>query len=405
MQAHLSTTALRHSPSLKPGLHRPTSLSASGLQIASRTEPQSHPRTRTGRDLSSLPILNTGPETFVARSEGMTRLLRIAANVADASHPVLLLGEAGAGKEAIARLLHRQSRNGAKPFTAVDCSAEPAVVEAQMFGAEIDSERGAEEAGDDRGGLLYSAHGGTVLLKQIGGLSRELQARLLRALEGKEARASGEERSRSISVRVMAASRQDLSPALEQGRFRRDLYFRLNVVSLRISPLRDRQEDLALLVRHFLLRRGSFLTLSAEALEDLRGYIWPGNLSELEEVISRICATASGPVIEKGDLPAEVRNFAESRSVAEPEAESVPARRLQNLPHLVAVEEVKVREVPSILPIAEIEKQAILRTVRQLNGDKLLAAKLLGIGKTTLYRKLKGYGVSVGEWSEEAHGC
>ena len=349
-----------------------------------------------GRDL---PLLSTGSEAFVARSEAMVRLLRIAANVADASHPVLLLGEAGAGKEAIARLLHEQSRNAAKPFTIVDCSGEPAVVEAQLFGAEIDGERRADEDGDDRGGLLYSDRGGTVLLKQIGGLSRELQARLLRALEGKEAPASTEERSRSVSVRVMAASRDDLSPALEQGRFRRDLYFRLNVVSLRISPLRDRQEDLPLLVRHFLLRKGSFLTLSADALEALHGYNWPRNLSELEEVIGRVCATASGPVIEKEDLPMEVRNSDESRNEVEPEAERVPACR----PHLVTVEEVKVNELPSILPIAEIEKQAILRTVRQLNGDKLLAAKLLGIGKTTLYRKLKGYGVSVAEWREEAH--
>ncbi len=322
----------------------------------------------------------------------MVRLLRIGSNVADASHPVLLIGEVGAGKEAIARLLHGQSRNGAKPFTIVDCSGEPADVEARLFG-----EQSVAEAGDDRAGLLYSARGGTVLLQQVGRLSTELQARLLRALEGKEApfRENG---SRSISVRLMAASRQDLSPALEQGRFRRDLYFRLNVVSLRVPPLRDRQEDLPLLVRQFLLRRGSFLTLSTDALEALCRYSWPGNLAELEEMVAQICATASGPVIEKQDLPTEVRTSDESRSGVEAETELVPAGR----PHLVTVEEVKVREALPIVPIAEIEKQAILRTVRQLNGDKLLAAKLLGIGKTTLYRKLKGYGVADRDFAVEA---
>ncbi len=389
MQAHQSTTAFRHSPSLKPGLNWPTSSIGSGLQIASRTEPQSDPAIRAGRDL---PIFNAGSEAFVARSEAMVRLLRIGANVADASHPVLLIGEVGTGKELIARLLHGQSRNGAKPFTIVDCSGEPADVEAQLFG-----EQSGTEPGDDKAGLLYSARGGTVLLQQIGGLSSELQARLLRALEGREAPVR-EERSRPISVRLMAASRQDLSPALEQGRFRRDLYFRLNVVSLRVPPLRDRGEDLPLLVRLFLLRRGSFLTLSADALEALGQYRWPGNLAELEEIVARICATASGPVIERQDLPAEVRSSDEGRSGAEAETELVPARR----PHLVTAEEVKVREVLPIVPIAEIEKQAILRTVRQLNGDKLLAAKLLGIGKTTLYRKLKGYGVADRDFAVEA---
>jgi two-component system response regulator HydG len=218
-------------------------------------------------------------------------------------------------------------------------------------------------------GLLAIAEGGTVFLDEVGELPVDLQAKLLRALQEKEIRPVGSTKQVPINVRILAATNRDLEQAVSQGLFRRDLYFRLNVLSLRIPPLRERREDIVLLAASFLERlsrsSGRTHTLSDDTMNLLLAYDWPGNVRELENCIERCCAMNSGPVIHTADLPNSLIGTSTQLVNAGPEGR--------------------------IAPIAHLEKQAILGAIAQLHGDKLRAAKLLGIGKTTLYRKLKEY--------------
>jgi len=213
---------------------------------------------------------------------------------------------------------------------------------------------------------------------------------LLRALQEKEVRPVGATQARPISARVLAATNRDLAAMVEQGRFRKDLFFRLNVVNLRIPPLRERRSDIPLLAMHFLAQMeresGVERTFSDESLRVMAEYDWPGNVRELENAIERACALSSGPVLHIGDLPTQLQDFRMQRVAAEETA--LPADGVSR--------NTKGTTEDGIVSIAEMEKQAILGTIRQLKGDKLLAAKLLGIGKTTLYRKLKEYGITEG---------
>jgi len=217
---------------------------------------------------------------------------------------------------------------------------------------------------------LSIAQGGTVFLDEIAELPVDLQSKLLRAIQEKEIRPVGSTKSIPINVRILAATNRDLEVAVQDGKFRKDLYFRLNVVTLRIPPLRERKQDIPLLVSHFLekLARSSGVqrTISDEAMKLMLAFDWPGNVRELENCLERACALSSGPLMHVADLPTGIQN-AQLHSAAG----SLPSNR--------------------IVTIAEMEKQAILGTIDQLQGDKLMAAKLLGIGKTTLYRKLKEY--------------
>jgi two-component system response regulator HydG len=219
---------------------------------------------------------------------------------------------------------------------------------------------------NNKDGLLAIAEGGTVFLNEIGDLPIDLQAKLLRALQEKEIRPVGSVRRVPINVRILAATNRDLERAVADGTFRRDLFFRLNVLTLRIPPLRERRQDIPLLVAHFLERLGGDAgvekTISGEALTVLLNYDWPGNIRELENCLERSCALSSSNEIQVRDLPAQVS--------------SVPA---------------ELTASGGIVPIAELERQTILNALAQVNGDKMLAARLLGIGKTTLYRKLKEY--------------
>ena len=325
---------------------------------------------------------------LVGRSPEMEKLYRILSKVAYSTHPVLILGESGTGKELVARSIHFNGPNAAKPFVPVDCgSLVPTLIESELFGHVKGAFTGADRAKE---GLLASAEGGTVFLDEIGELPLDLQAKLLRALQEKEVRPVGATQARPISARVLAATNRDLAAMVEQGRFRKDLYFRLNVVNLRIPPLRDRREDIAVLATHFLKQMeketGVERTFSDSMLRTMAEYDWPGNVRELENAIERACALSSGPVLHLGDLPTQLQNF-----------------RLQQGPAAHATEEdglersdMRITSEGGIVSIAEMEKHAILGTIRQLKGDKLMAAKLLGIGKTTLYRKLKEYGITDG---------
>ncbi|MBV8631876.1 MAG: sigma-54-dependent Fis family transcriptional regulator [Silvibacterium sp.] len=321
-----------------------------------------------------------GLGNIIGRSSEMEKLYRILSKVAQTSHAVLILGESGTGKELVARSIHAHGPNSAKAFLPVDCgSLVPTLVESELFGYVKGAFTGANRSKD---GLLASAEGGTVFLDEIGELPLDLQAKLLRALQEKEIRPVGATHRVPINVRILAATNRDLATMVEQGRFRKDLYYRLNVVSLRIPPLRDRREDIPLLAAHFLERMkkngGQPRMLSDAALRTMMEYPWPGNVRELENSLERACALSSGSILHSGDFPTQLQDF--------------HIHSYRTVPAAVEIE--PRREVGSaVTPLAELERQAILDTLRRLNGDKLTAARLLGIGKTTLYRKLKEYGL------------
>jgi two-component system response regulator HydG len=324
--------------------------------------------------------LSQGLGSMIGRSAEMEKLYRILSKVALSSHPVLILGESGTGKELVARTIHAYGPNSQKPFLPVDCgSLVPTLIESELFGYVKGAFTGANHSKD---GLLVSAEGGTVFLDEIGELSLNLQAKLLRALQEREVRPVGSTRSVPIKARIVAATNRDLALMVEQGAFRKDLFYRLNVVNLRLPPLRDRREDIPLLAAHFLdgisRERGAKFTLSDEALSAMMRHDWPGNVRELENSIERACTLSSGPVLHLGDLPTQLQQ------------EGLEARRLETRTGEPAAEGGQ----PQLTTLADLERQAILSAIRTLKGDKLQAAKLLGIGKTTLYRKLKEYGIA-----------
>src|SRR5271165_5717545 len=308
---------------------------------------------------------------IVGRAPEMEKLYRIIAKAANSVHPVLILGESGTGKEMVARSIHYSGPFRDKPFIPVDCgSLVPTLIESELFGYVKGAFTGAVRAKD---GLMAAADGGTVFLDEVGELPVDLQAKLLRALQEKEIRPVGGTRAIPINVRVLAATNRDLEEAVQQGTFRRDLYFRLNVLTLRVPALRERKQDIPLLAGHILERvartTGVQRNISDDALKLMLNYEWPGNVRELENCLERACALTSGPTVHIADLPTALQNF-------HAQAPVVPVSL----------------ETAGISNLAELEKRAILHAITTLNGDKLEAARQLGIGKTTLYRKLKEYG-------------
>jgi two-component system response regulator HydG len=314
---------------------------------------------------------------MVGHSPEMEKIYRILSKVAQSSHPVLILGESGTGKELVAHTIHAYGPNAQKPFLPVDCgSLVPTLMESELFGYVKGAFTGANRSKD---GLLVSAEGGTVFLDEIGELSLEMQAKLLRALQEKEVRPVGATHRVPIRARIVAATNRDLALMVERGEFRKDLFYRLNVVNLKLPPLRDRPEDIPLLAAHFLDKisreLGRKFILSDEALRIMMSHEWPGNVRELENALQRGCTLSSGPVIRLGDLTTQLMNRAlEIEKAASHDANSSEMGA-------------------GIKTLAQTEREEILKTIRMLNGDKLKAAKLLDIGKTTLYRKLKEYGI------------
>jgi two-component system response regulator HydG len=321
-----------------------------------------------------------GLGAMIGRSAEMEKIYRILSKVAQSSHPVLVLGESGTGKELVARTIHAFGPNAQKPFLPVDCgSLVPSLIESELFGYVKGAFTGANRSKD---GLLVAAEGGTVFLDEIGELSIDLQAKLLRALQEREVRPVGATHSVPIKARIVAATNRDLALMVEKGSFRKDLFYRLNVVNLRLPALRDRREDIPLLAAHFLDRisreHGFKYTLSDEALRTMMRHDWPGNIRELEHALERACALSSGPVLLLGDLPTQLQQ------------QGLEARRSV----ISSEDDGKDDGAPVVRTLAEMEREAILSAIRTLNGDKLQAARVLGIGKTTLYRKLKEYGIA-----------
>jgi len=324
--------------------------------------------------------LSQGLGAMIGRSAEMEKLYRILSKVAQSSHPVLVLGESGTGKELVARTVHAYGPNASQPFLPVDCgSLVPTLIESELFGYVKGAFTGANRSKD---GLLVSAESGTVFLDEIGELSLDLQAKLLRALQEKEVRPVGATHRVPIKARIVAATNRDLAGMVEKGTFRKDLFYRLNVVNLRLPPLRDRREDIPLLAAHFLDRisreSGRKFTVHDDALRAMMRYDWPGNVRELESALVKACVMGSGPVLQLGDMPTQLHQQALEASRA-------------NAPRGDSEESDGVFEVKTL---AAREREAILDAIRMLKGDKLKAAKLLGIGKTTLYRKLKEYGIA-----------
>ena len=318
--------------------------------------------------------------SMIGRSTAMDKLYRILAKVAESTHPVLILGESGTGKELVARTIHASGANGDKPFLPVDCgSLVPTLIESELFGHVKGAFTGASRSKD---GLLVSAETGTVFLDEIGELPLDLQAKLLRALQEKEVRPVGASHTVPIRARILAATNRDLTAMVENGSFRKDLFYRLNVVNLRLPPLRSRREDILPLVSSFLERisrqNGKKFTLSDEALHTMMSYDWPGNVRELENAVEHGCAFSTCGSVALADLPTQLQQIGLA-------VHCVPTAR---------GDEGTADAMIQVTPIADLERHAILDAIRVLDGDKLKAARLLGIGKTTLYRKLKEYGIA-----------
>jgi two-component system response regulator HydG len=324
--------------------------------------------------------LTQGLGSLIGRSAEMDKLYRILSKVAQSAHPVLILGESGTGKELVARTIHASGSNPEKPFLPVDCgSLVPTLIESELFGHVKGAFTGANRAKD---GLLVSAESGTVFLDEIGELTLDLQSKLLRALQEREVRPVGATHRVPIKARILAATNRDLATMVETGTFRKDLFYRLNVVNLRLPPLRDRREDIPPLAAHFLDRvsRDSCkkFTLSDEALRTMMKHDWPGNVRELENAIERGCAFSTCGVVGLGDLPTQLQE------------EGMAAHRASRQREAAT----QTEDTTEVTSLADLERDAIMGAIRVLNGDKLKAAKLLGIGKTTLYRKLKEYGIA-----------
>ena len=307
----------------------------------------------------------------VGTSPAFTAVLALAETVAPTDSTVLLSGESGTGKEVVARYIHRLSDRSERPFFSINCGALPeSLLESELFGHLKGSFTGAVK---DKDGLLVAANGGTLFLDEIGEMSAATQVKLLRAIQEREVIPVGSTEPKSVDVRIVAATNRDLEEEIRKGTFRSDLYYRLNVIQLRLPPLRERREDVELLARHFLERLGERegrepRALPPETLEVLRAYDWPGNVRELENALERAAVVAPGAAIEQAHLPERVRERPEVRLVGE--------AHLGN-------------------PTMDVIERAYIQWVLQAEGgNKTRAAEVLGIDPSTLYRKLNRYGLA-----------
>jgi len=302
---------------------------------------------------------------LIGLSPKMQRVYRLVEKVSQHNYPVLILGESGTGKELVARSIHFLGPRQHRPFMLVDCSAlVPTLIESELFGYVKGAFTGAQRS---KQGLLETAAEGTLFLDEIGDLPVDLQAKLLRALQEHEIKPVGSTARVPLRARIIAATNRDLESAIRNATFRQDLYFRLNVVQIKIPPLRERKTDIPLLVNAFLEKFSDPdrppRKLTEDALRCLMAYDWPGNVRELENAIERAVALGSGPNLQLSDLPTSLQYGTGEQP----------------------------KEDDKLVPLDTMERRAIFRALQETSGDKMAAARLLGIGKTTLYRKLKQY--------------
>ncbi len=303
---------------------------------------------------------------IVARSDAMRRALDLARRVAAVDSTVVITGESGVGKEVVARFIHQESARASGPFIAINCGAVPeGLLESELFGHVRGAFTGAT---DDRAGLFEAARGGTLLLDEVGDVPPAMQVKLLRVLQEREVRRVGENKTRPIDVRVIAATHRDLLAESAAGRFRQDLYYRLRVVEVMVPPLRERRDDILPLARAFLVEAAARLRrkvsgFTSSVADHILSHSWPGNVRELQNAIEHAVVLAQGPRIDLDDLPRDPR--------------------VDGLAFHVGGE---------IRPLAEIERSYVLAALAASNGNKAQAAARLGIGTATLFRKLKSYG-------------
>ncbi len=351
--------------SIRPHLayYRKETVDAALVELSTRprsVEPGSRPRR-----VPLVQRVEEDPSGIVARSDSMRRALKIARRVAAVESTVVVTGESGVGKERVARLVHLESARAGRPFVAFNCGAvSETLLESELFGHTKGSFTGADK---DRAGLFEAAGGGTLLLDEIGEISAGMQVKLLRALQEKEVRRVGENRSRPIDVRLVAATNRDLAEEVAAGRFRRDLYYRLRVIELRVPPLRERTEDILPLARVFLDeiggRMGRTVTgFTPRAADQLLRYEWPGNVRQLQNAVEHALALCGASRIDVDDLPEELRSAAPRSPVA-----------------------------GHLRPLADVEREHIQAVVRAAGGNKTRAAATLRIGVATLFRKLRSY--------------
>ena len=312
-----------------------------------------------------------GAQRPVGHSRAFAEVLKLAETVAPTDSTVLLSGESGTGKEVVARYIHRLSDRSEEPFMSINCGALPeSLLESELFGHVRGSFTGAVK---DKDGLLVAAAGGTFFLDEIGEMSPATQVKLLRAIQEREVIPVGATEPVAVDVRIIAATNRDLEEEIRKGTFRSDLYYRLNVIQLRLPPLRERKEDIELLARHFLERLAGREAseaprdLSRETLDILTSYDWPGNVRELENALERAAVVAVGGAIVPEGLPERVRDQPEVRLVA---------------------------DTPASNPTMEVIERAYIHWVLEAEGgNKTRAAEVLGIDPSTLYRKLNRYGL------------
>ncbi len=320
------------------------------------------------RDRHGSPLIGSSP--------AMLEVYKLVARVSSGKSTVLLEGESGTGKELVARAIHANSPRRDRPFLPVNCAAlTETLLESELFGHEKGAFTGAVAA---KRGLFEAADQGTLFLDEIGDIGTALQVKLLRVIQEQEVRHVGGTASVKVDVRIVAATNRDLAQMVRDGRFREDLFYRLNVVRIMLPPLRERREDIPMLAHHFLQK------VSTANGQPIRGFVpdtmallecyrWPGNVRELENVIERTVSLAPGPLIMPDDLPDTVRK-----------AEAAPARGDE-----------------SLLSMDEVEKRHLNRVLRETGGNKVRAAKILGIDRRTLYRMAERFGIDMGEESTE----
>ena len=305
---------------------------------------------------------------IIGTSDALQRVFRLVEKVAATNTNILIQGESGTGKELVARAIHHNSPRADRPFVAVNCGALPeTLLESELFGHVKGAFTGAVAG---RPGLLRAAEGGTVFLDEIGEVSPAMQVRLLRAVQEHEVTPVGAGAAVRFDARIVCATNRDLEKEVSEGRFREDLFYRLNVIEVHLPPLRERREDIPLLVRHFVTRTAreqnqTEKKLAPAAMSALINYAWPGNVRELQNAVER-AFTLSGDEIDLDSLPPRVRDGAAGQFT--------------------------VRDLDGLRPtLAEIERRYILETLASVNQDKARAANILGIDLSTLYRKLKRY--------------
>jgi len=308
---------------------------------------------------------------IVGASSKIQDVLRMISRLKDTHTPVLIAGESGTGKELVARAIHFRGSFAKRPFVAVDCgSLVPTLIESELFGYEKGAFTGAVKS---RTGLFQSANGGTIFLDEIGELPLEMQAKLLRVLQEKEVRPVGSNQKVKVDVRVIAATNRDLETEYRNGSFRKDLYCRLNVVTVHLPALRERRSDIPMLAHWFLERyaHGSEIQVTTAAMKSLLQYDWPGNVRELENCIERAVALGDQRTIDFNDLPPSITTAVTGTELGD----DIPTSRLTST------------------DLEDIERATIQRVFEQVKGDKALAGKMLGISRATLYRKLKRYNI------------